>query len=200
MMKLFLLLMQFVLTAKRNLLIRRAVRKDMALIGDFGCGHFPSKFANVLVDQSDSEDEQRGGLKLRKTGHATFRHLDLNVFPYPFPDKYFDFIICNHVLEHLEDPVRTCAEFSRIAKAGYLEVPYYCVDLYIRNNDVIHKWLCASGGADGPLCFIGRRAFLERLPPRPLNLFLRFILQLDNLSLVWRGEIRASYLEVVKRP
>jgi len=200
MQKLFLLFMQFVLTAKRNLLIRQAIRPDMAVIGDFGCGHFPNKFATVLVDQSTSADEQRGGLTLRQAGSATFHHVDLNVFPYPFQDKHFDFLICSHVLEHLDDPVRTCAEFSRIAKAGYIEVPYYCVDLYIRNNDVIHKWLCAPGETAGSLCFIERRPFLERLSPRPIGLLLRFILQFRNLSLVWQDELHSSYLDLVRLP
>ena len=188
--------MQIVFTAKRNLLIKRCIRKDMNLIADFGCGHFPNKYANVLVDQATSLDEQRGGLKIRKTGPSTFHNLDLNVFPYPFPDKHFDFLICSHVLEHLEDPVRACSEFSRIAKAGYIEVPFYCVDLFIRNNDVIHKWLCSYEPKDGFMHFVKRKSILNLLPPRSINVFLRFILQFKNVSLVWNDQLRADYLSV----
>ena len=194
--KIFLLLMQIVLTVKRNLLIKRCITKDMTLIADFGCGHFPNKHANVLVDQATSLDVQRGGLCIRKIGHATFHNLDLNVFPYPFPDKHFDFLICSHVLEHLVDPVRSCSEFSRIAKAGYIEVPFYCVDLYVRNNDVIHKWLCAYESKTETINFIDRKPFLDLLPPRQISLFLRFILQFQNVSLIWQEEILAAYLSV----
>jgi len=200
MLKLFLLLMQFLLNTKRNALIKPRLDEDMTLIADFGCGHFPNKFANVLVDQATSQDEQRGGLTIRKSDASTFHNLDLNVFPYPFPDRHFDFLICNHVLEHLDDPVQACAEFSRIAKAGYIEVPFYCADLYVRNNDMIHKWLCAYEPEPGTLHFLERRAFLGHLPPRPINIFLRFILQLKNVSVTWKDQIRADYLRVDPAP
>jgi SAM-dependent methyltransferase len=191
---LLLYLMQKILTYKRNKIIRAHLSGDMKVIGDFGCGHFANKHANVLVDFGQSKDEQRGGFKV--AGGATglrFHDLDLNQFPYPFKEKEFDFIICSHVLEHLDDPVRVCAEFSRIAKAGYIEVPSYSVDLFIRNNDAIHTWLCAPGAAAASLVFTDRKAFLKAYPPLPLNIFLRFYLQLTNIGFAWREQVQASY-------
>ena len=41
----------------------------------------------------------------------------------PFDDKVFDYAICSHVLEHVERPDAVIAELSRVAKAGYIEVP-----------------------------------------------------------------------------
>jgi len=43
--------------------------------------------------------------------------------PYPFADKYFDFVTCSHTLEDVRDPLWVCAEMIRIGKAGYIEVP-----------------------------------------------------------------------------
>ncbi len=43
--------------------------------------------------------------------------------PWPFADGQFDFAVCSHTLEDLRDPVRVCEELSRVAKAGYVEVP-----------------------------------------------------------------------------
>jgi len=43
--------------------------------------------------------------------------------PWPFADDAFDFVVCAHTLEDLRDPIRVCEEMSRVAKAGYLEVP-----------------------------------------------------------------------------
>lgn len=46
--------------------------------------------------------------------------LGVRVYPTPdlkycgFPDKYFDVVICYHVLEHLPDPIRTLNEIRRI--------------------------------------------------------------------------------------
>ena len=53
---------------------------------------------------------------------------DLNKFPYPFPDNYADYILMEHVLEHLDDVVEVMNECWRILKKeGLLEVivPYY---------------------------------------------------------------------------
>jgi len=43
--------------------------------------------------------------------------------PWPFADDQFDFVICSHTLEDVRDPVRVCAEMTRVGKAGYIEVP-----------------------------------------------------------------------------
>jgi SAM-dependent methyltransferase len=53
---------------------------------------------------------------------------DLNHFPYPFPDNTFDEIICEHVLEHLEDLVGVVEEIHRITRPGgkiIVEVPHF---------------------------------------------------------------------------
>ncbi|MGI8845859.1 MAG: class I SAM-dependent methyltransferase, partial [Thermoleophilaceae bacterium] len=43
--------------------------------------------------------------------------------PWPFADDQFDFAVCSHTLEDVRDPVGVCAELSRVARAGYIEVP-----------------------------------------------------------------------------
>lgn len=43
--------------------------------------------------------------------------------PWPFADDQFDFAICSHTLEDVRDPVYVCSELSRVARAGYIEVP-----------------------------------------------------------------------------
>ena len=43
--------------------------------------------------------------------------------PWPFADGQFDFAVCSHTLEDVRDPVWVCSELSRVAKAGYIEVP-----------------------------------------------------------------------------
>lgn len=41
----------------------------------------------------------------------------------PFEDKYFDFSICSHTLEDLENPQYLLQELLRVSKSGYIEVP-----------------------------------------------------------------------------
>lgn len=43
--------------------------------------------------------------------------------PWPFADNQFDFAVCSHVLEDIRDPLWVAQELSRVAKAGYIEVP-----------------------------------------------------------------------------
>lgn len=43
--------------------------------------------------------------------------------PYPFADKFFDFVMCSHVLEDIRDPLWVCSEIMRVGKRGYIEVP-----------------------------------------------------------------------------
>ena len=69
--------------------------------------------------------------------------------PFPFPDKYFDFVICSHTLEDVRDPIRVCEEMSRVGKAGYIETPSPLLELTWAADDghwagyVHHRWLVA---------------------------------------------------------
>ncbi|QCP47743.1 methyltransferase domain-containing protein [Trinickia violacea] len=54
-------------------------------------------------------------------------HREINVEKLDFPDGYFDVIICNHVLEHVDNPAAALAEFNRcLAPGGHLvaQTPY----------------------------------------------------------------------------
>ena len=55
------------------------------------------------------------GIDVNPRSQADVVH-DLNRFPYPFTPNYFDEIICDNVLEHLEDVVKVMEELHRIAK------------------------------------------------------------------------------------
>src|SRR5690606_1509140 len=41
----------------------------------------------------------------------------------PFEDNEFDYVICNHVLEHVDNPEKFLNELARVAKKGYIETP-----------------------------------------------------------------------------
>jgi Methyltransferase domain len=76
--------------------------------------------------------------------------------PWPYADGAFDFAICSHTLEDVRDPVRVCAELSRVARAGYVEVPARLEEQAwgVQGPWVgwgHHRWLCgarAEGGLD----------------------------------------------------
>ena len=87
---------------------------------EIGPGNNPSFRADVLADKFLGDDSHRsGGLRIyphQKLVNAAAEAL-------PFADKAFDYIICNQVLEHSDDPAQFLREVMRVGKAGYIETP-----------------------------------------------------------------------------
>lgn len=85
---------------------------------EIGSGHNPRRESHVLCDKFLFSDEQRGAPLKRDRplviadGHAL-----------PFRDKQFDYVICSHVLEHVQDPCLFLSEIVRVANRGYIETP-----------------------------------------------------------------------------
>jgi SAM-dependent methyltransferase len=67
------------------------------------------------------------GMDLFNAGSADVIH-DINIFPYPFPDNYFDMVWVHHSFEHMDDAydikehksnqIKAVEEFWRITKPG----------------------------------------------------------------------------------
>ena len=85
---------------------------------EIGSGHNPKARSDVLCDKFITDDEQRGGTIVadRPIVEADGQFL-------PFADGVFDYVICSHVLEHVEDPAQLIAELERVARRGYIETP-----------------------------------------------------------------------------
>ena len=85
---------------------------------EIGSGHNPKTQAHILCDKFIDDDTQRGGRVVadRPMVEADGQYL-------PFADSAFDYIICAHVLEHVEDPELLISELTRTASRGYIETP-----------------------------------------------------------------------------
>lgn len=85
---------------------------------EIGSGHNPKTRSDVLCDKFIDDDEQRGGVIVadRPMVEADGQFL-------PFADGAFDYVICAHVLEHVEDPDLLISELMRVAPRGYIETP-----------------------------------------------------------------------------
>ncbi len=102
---------------------RIAIPVDHAsLVLDVGSGDKPHWRADVLLDRfpGDEHGGQRSGASGARVDRPLF---DADAADMPFADKVFDYVICSHVLEHVEHPDAVVAELTRVAKAGYIEVP-----------------------------------------------------------------------------
>jgi SAM-dependent methyltransferase len=82
---------------------------------EVGGGHRPHPRANVVVDKFIHNNFHRSGdLKVLK--NQVFLEADGENLP--FSDKEFDYVICSHVLEHVENPEKFLSEQFRVAKRG----------------------------------------------------------------------------------
>lgn len=169
------------------------------LVVDIGSGGDPHPRADVIVDRSiDGGSHRTNGF--RRSAPAVIA--DINFLP--FRDRAFDFSVCAHVLEHVEDPAVAAGELSRISRVGYVETPS---DLHEKLFPIgWHRWFVRL--VDGHLRFEAKGSpfldeamggfFLKRFAvDRSL---MRFVWDhTDDLFVqhLWKGSLD---VEVVGRP
>lgn len=166
-------------------------RHDRVL--EVGPGNRPTFRADVLVEKFLGDDtHRRGGLRI-------FPHQQLvnaAAEALPFADKEFDYVICNQVLEHSDDPAQFLREVTRVGKAGYIETPSLLGEWLFPKKS--HRWVVLN---------IGDKLVLydkQRVPGNYANdygeLFLNYLpyqsLPLQTASLHRRGtDARALRVE-----
>jgi ubiquinone/menaquinone biosynthesis C-methylase UbiE len=119
--------------------IKNIDKNDRVL--EIGPGNGPHPRADAFLDITYSSNDE----KLGQFGFGT-KKIDVSykkpIYYYdgkkfPFKDKEFDYIICSHVIEHVESIPDFVKELERVAHKGYLEFPSpYYEYLY---NFVEHK-------------------------------------------------------------
>jgi len=157
---------------------------DAARVLDVGGWAAPLNRADWVIDQMPFET--RGAMMPAGFGppperfsEDTYVQWDIcDRDPWPFEDDFFDVAVCTFTLEDLRDPIGVCREMSRVARAGYVEVPSLLDELIWHNPEVSggpwvghahHRWLCTL--EDGDLVFLSKFHSLHtdwrvRVPPR----------------------------------
>jgi SAM-dependent methyltransferase len=120
----------------------RATRRDLVL--DAGSGSHPHSTADILVERF-LEDEIGHRSHTLVSRERPLVCADIQALP--FPDKAFDYVVCNHVLEHVENPAQALDELARVAKRGYLALPSEFYEFVCPTHS--HKWVFAL--SDGTL-------------------------------------------------
>jgi SAM-dependent methyltransferase len=100
---------------------------------EIGPGGTPHPRSDVFLEKLYKNASEAIGQR----GYAPPLHTDKEIIFYegdtfPFNDQEFDYVICSHVLEHIENIDIFIGEINRIAKKGYLEYPTIYYD-YIYN-------------------------------------------------------------------
>jgi hypothetical protein len=90
---------------------------------EVGPGAAPHPLSQIFLERNFAESEafkQRGSLPAIEFQKPVF-YYDGGSFP--FREKEFDYVICSHVLEHVDDVPLFVGELMRVASRGYLEFP-----------------------------------------------------------------------------
>lgn len=175
---------------------------DDALVLDVGGWAAPFNRADWVLDVMPYET--RGGMGSHGPGPERFT-ADTWVVrdicdrePWPFADGQFDFGLCVTTLEDVRDPIWVCAELSRVARAGYVEIPTIEAELIYNVQgdgpflgDADHRWLVEV--CDGELVFMHKPHSIHhdwtlRVLPRWRD---RMALEEHVQGLFWDGALRA---------
>ena len=118
--------------------------KDKVL--EIGPGATPHSRSDVFLELKYETKEER----IAQSGHVGILETDKEVVFYeggkfPFKDNAFDYVICSHVLEHVDDADTFLSEIQRVANKGYLEFPTIYYD-YIYNFPEHNLFLLENDG------------------------------------------------------
>lgn len=143
---------------------------------EIGSGHNPTYRANVIVEKFINSNYHRGG-DVKIYLHQHFVNADGEQLP--FKNKEFDYVICNQVLEHVDDPIAFVNEQSRIARRGYIETPSLIGEQLFPKKS--HKWAILD--VDGKLVMYEKAKMAENYANDYGRLFLNY---LPYQSLIFR--------------
>ncbi len=188
-----------------------------ARILDAGGWFIPYHEATHIVDLMPYET--RGGmlnlspLANERFSRETWHQADFldPQFKLPFPDKFFDYSVCGHTVEDLENPVPLLSELRRVSLAGYIETPSRLSEQTSGIRDRMtalqghphHHWIVESEGDQ--LLLSGKNISVQGPDLVPLRTYERKIAQGTGSPIMqfqWRDNFKFIVLsdkEVTRR-
>jgi hypothetical protein len=152
--------------------------KDKVL--EVGPGAGPHPRSDVLLELNyDSKEEEQS--QFGHTGNliSNKQIIYYDGHKFPFKDNEFDYAICSHVLEHVNDVEFFLSELQRVAVKGYLEFPTVYYD-YLFNFDVHKNFLFW----DGAVIHWGKKKEYELDKFMPIQDLFRVALEKQTISVV----------------
>lgn len=174
--------------------IRHKFQPDDKVL-DIGSGSDPFPLATVLADRFIEPTHHR--TTYFKTDNKPSVICDVSDMP--FESGAFDYIVCAHVLEHVDDPIRACREIQRVGKAGFIETPTLMKDALFSWAKGMHRWHVVAQNnhliffeyddrrADGVRDLTWNNLILNRRSFHPLQQVFVNNQDLFNTMLEWHG-------------
>ena len=139
----------------------REICRDLPAVLDVGGWHNPFNLATHVLDimpyETRRTHEALDPDDAERFDGTTWTIRDACAGDWPWPDDHFDFSICSHTLEDVRDPIVIVSELARVSKAGYIEVPSWAREIFIKDRFwrlklaggklpeigfPHHRWLC----------------------------------------------------------
>jgi hypothetical protein len=158
---------------------------------DLGCGADGIRRANVYADIEDRSESYRDKRFVQTEGSDT-----------PFKKKEFDFAFALHIAEHVDDPYKFCAELTRIAKRGFIEVPTPFFDNFVFGNSNPpphgHVWWVTFDNVKKEIVFKPRlQVVAEMATPADTTFLLPFFRGSMVTELYWEDTIELRQDEAI---
>lgn len=124
--------------------VKSIEKNDLVL--EIGPGADPHRRSDILLEKKFPDEVEARSQRADKGKIKTNKQI---VFfdgeKFPFKNKTVDYVICSHVLEHVNDVESFISEITRVGKKGYLEYPTIYYD-YIYNFNVHRSFLFFHDG------------------------------------------------------
>ena len=112
---------------------------------------------------------------------------DINSDQWPIEDNTYDYILCNHIIEHVQDIFKLFNNLHRIAKPNAIikiEVPHYSTNFAFTQIDHKHYF-----GLDS-LSILEETDFQNKTAP----------FKVKSQRILWRGEKSNVIMQSISRP
>lgn len=73
-------------------------------------------------------EKQHGDNYITADIESPLAKVKMDIHQIPFPENHFDVVLCNHVLEHVQNDIKAMSEIHRVLKPGgfaILQVPFF---------------------------------------------------------------------------
>jgi hypothetical protein len=140
----------------------RECARSAARVLDVGGWYQPFNLATHVIDLCPFETRRRQDAldpeDAERFTADSWTVADVCSPPWPYDDKFFDFVVCSNLLEDVRDPLAVCRELARVGRAGYIETPSRLREIFSKQRLFPLRALCGNVPEIG---FYHHRWFVE---------------------------------------